>query len=344
MNLDKFMGCIMAIGVCDAFGVPFETMTPDEIEILELVGYTLDGYFCPSINPHPFPDVVGKSKGSWSDDTQLTLVTMESLIESNGKFDMEILARKHVDAYKVSAGRGWGKSTRNSCQRLLEEAHWTKSGEPHGEGNGIMMKISPMGLRESMCAKAPEEFIRLRFLKECIDYARMTHRSFAAVAAGCVHAYAVYFLARQTSHELPNDFLENISAYAIFTEQYLSPETPIYRQIALLSAMKENGSLARETPRQISMRFGGGTKAAFSAINSLGTSYAAFLRNPQNFDCIADCIRMGGDTDSNAAITGSLLGALHGISIIPEKFIEEMENSGSLREKIKEFYNTCIEK
>ena len=39
MNLDKFLGCIVMVGVGDAAGVPFETMTPDEIQYLELIGY-----------------------------------------------------------------------------------------------------------------------------------------------------------------------------------------------------------------------------------------------------------------------------------------------------------------
>lgn len=336
MNLDKFMGCIMAVASCDAAGVPFETMTPDEIELLELVGYTLDGYFCSSINPHPFPDVIGKPKGSWSDDTQLTLITIESIIESQGKFDMDTIARKHVEAYRQRDGRGWGGSTKHACKRLQEGSHWTKSGEPQGGGNGIMMKIAPMGLRESMRER---KFWEL--LKECIDYAKMTHLNFTAITAGYVHAYAVSLLAG-AEYSLPPDFLEKIGRQAFFIEQYLGPHKEmISEQIALLKKMREDGTLARETPRQISMRFGGGTKKAFSAFNSFATAYAAFLRNSNSFDCAFDCIRMGGDTDSNAAIAGSLLGALHGVSIIPERYIREMEAHEYIEEKTKQFYRAC---
>ncbi len=337
MNLDKFMGSLLAVAVCDSFGVPFETMTSDEIELLELVGYTLDGYFCPSVNPHPFPDVVGKPKGSWSDDWQLTSVTMESLTEAGGTFDMDVLAKKHVEAYHNRDRRGWGRSTKNAAKRLSEGVHWTKSGEPNGGGNGVMMKIAPMGLRESVSNR-----IYLELIRECIDYARMTHGAFTAITASCVHAYAVSFLAKEsTAILLHHDFLKKLCSYAFFVEQYLGPHPEmISEQIALLSDMFDKGQLAKESPREISQRFGGGTKAAFSAFNSFATAYAAFLRNPYSFDCIVDCIRMGGDTDSNAAIAGSLLGALHGASIVPTHFIEELEDHEYIQEKIKIFYRS----
>ena len=53
MNLDKFMGSLLLVAIGDAYGVPFETMTAEEIEDLEILGYTINGYFSPSINPHP---------------------------------------------------------------------------------------------------------------------------------------------------------------------------------------------------------------------------------------------------------------------------------------------------
>jgi ADP-ribosylglycohydrolase len=305
---------------------------------LELLGYTLDGYFSPSVNPHPFPDVIGKPKGSWSNDTQLTLITMESLIESKSVFDIDVFVKKHIEAYRDREGHGWGKSTKNACRRLGEGEHWTASGEPNSGGNGVMIKIAPMGLRESTYDRAFWELLR-----ECINYARMTHRNFTAITAGYVHAYAVSLLARET-HLNPEEFLIKIGARAFFIEQYLGPHTEmISEQIALLKKMWEDRTLAKETPRALSMRFGGGTKKAFSAYHSFATAYAAFLRNPQSFECIVDCIRMGGDTDSNAAITGSLLGVLNGPSVFPREFLSTLEQYEHIKARTEEFFNICAQ-
>lgn len=336
MNLEKFMGCIMAIGAGDALGVPFETMTADEIENLELIGYTLDDYFYPSINPHPFPDIVGKPKGSWSDDTQLTLVTMESLIEGKD-VNMDIFAHRHVEAYQNRDRRGWGRSTKRSCKRLTEGVHWSRSGEEEGSGNGIIMKIAPLALLQSVRRK--NHFL---FLKDCIDYARMTHRYPSAVVAGCIHAQALTMLLWKNTASIPENFLDMLLTATVFLEDYFYPhQEKVSEQLETLKGLQHTGELATASPKEISIHFGGGTKEAFAAHNSIATAYAAFFRNPYSFDCIFDCIRMGGDTDSNAAIAGSLLGASLGISVIPQKFIENLEQREYIQSRVEEFFNVC---
>jgi ADP-ribosylglycohydrolase len=60
-------------------------------------------------------------------------------------------------------------------------------------------------------------------------------------------------------------------------------------------------------------------------LNSLKLSIAALL-DPRSFeDVLVDVVRIGGDSDTNGAIAGGLLGARDGIENIPERWLEKLQ-------------------
>lgn len=326
MNSEKFLGCILGVAIGDALGLPFETMSCQEIR--EQGFSDINEYFPVSINSHAFSSVKNLKPGDWSDDTQLTLVTIDSIIEAKG-FDMDMVAKKHVEILpQMVCG---GKSTRNACKRLTKGVSWRESGEPGGGGNGVMMKIAPLGLMQSIVQKDEKEFI-----DECIDFGRMTHLVTPAIVAGCVHAFAIDFLARKKYEEIDwKSFLEMLRDKAIKAESRLPHcEDQISDRIRLMIAM---GRIIQEANlKYLSDNFGGHKN--FSAFDSFGISYAVFLRNPDSFDCVKEAILAGGDTDSNASIVGSLLGALHGSDVLPGSLLVGLGHSDMIMDRISEFY------
>lgn len=331
MNLDKFMGCILGAAIGDALGMPMETMSVDSIK--KRVGYliTTPTFLSTSTNPRPFSSLRHLPPGSWTDDTQLTLATMEALTESGGVFDMDKIAKKHVEAYQAER-RGWGKSTKNSCLRLAKGVSWEYSGEPGGVGNGVMMKIAPLGLLQSIKRQSIEVF-----LGECVTYARMTHLGTQAVVAGVVHAAAIDFLARSSSLYVPA-FLYGLHNIAYILESKL-PTTgdKISEQIDKVIAHWQRYTDAGKIDSEISLRFGGGTSYAY---NSLGLSYALFVSNPNSFHVVWQTALAGGDTDSNASIVGSLYGALKGASFIPKHLLTGLERREYIEEAAKNFFQS----
>jgi ADP-ribosylglycohydrolase len=76
-----------------------------------------------------------------SDDTQLTLATCASLVESGG-VDPERLAARFADDHQRGRYRGLGASTAKALLDLASGAHWSQSGR-RGEraaGNGAAMR------------------------------------------------------------------------------------------------------------------------------------------------------------------------------------------------------------
>lgn len=325
MNLDKFLGCAYAHTIGDRLGVPAETMTACDIRARfgEIRGFT--------------------SKSKPSDDSQLLFATMDAFIESGGVFDMRYFAKKHIEAYD-DEWHGWGRSTRKSCARLKRGEHWSESGEPDGAGNGVIMKISPFGLWNSIT----RESIR-PFLDTCVEFARMTHLGTPAIVAGAVHAVTISTLAQKRE---PFVHVPTLFTFLYTLALNLEAELPPWKDKISAEIMNimtyidygRRGNLLEQTPEKIAYLFGGGTSYAPC---SFGLSYAIFARsvcnpdNPTPFGAVFDAVNAGGDTDTNAAIVGSLVGALHGVKAIPQDLIDALPDKKEIRERTEKFYEAC---
>ncbi len=278
-------------------------------------------------------------------DTQLTLATIDALTESDGIFDMDAIARAHISAYKEER-RGWGKSTRGACERLTKGAgwNWTNSGDRDGAGNGVMMKIAPLGLWQTMAV----EDIR-PFVNKCIEYGKMTHLGTPAIVAGTLHAVSIAtFAGRKDSFVRVPTFLSYLYELAKGLEAELPPwKDKISSQIINIMAYIDygrRGNLGKQSPEDIASLFGGGTSYAY---HSFGLAYAIFAKsacnpdNPDPFNAVFEAVNAGGDTDTNASIVGSLVGALHGMRAIPQELVEGVEKSGEIRERTEKFFEAC---
>ncbi|MFK8003743.1 MAG: ADP-ribosylglycohydrolase family protein [Polyangiales bacterium] len=62
-------------------------------------------------------------------------------------------------------------------------------------------------------------------------------------------------------------------------------------------------------------------------VHSLAATTYCFARRPCSpFESIRDAIRMGGDTDSHAAIVGGWVGAMHGSEVFPSELVEALHD------------------
>src|SRR3989344_7928815 len=87
---DKIRGMFLGIAIGDALYMPVETWSARKIA--EIHG-RLTNYIRP--DGHKWFD--GREAGTWTDDTQLTLVEAESLI-SKKYIDMDAMAKRHVES------------------------------------------------------------------------------------------------------------------------------------------------------------------------------------------------------------------------------------------------------
>lgn len=302
-NRDKIRGIFLGIAIGDALGMPAETYSADEIN--RRFGF-IDRYIKPADDHKWF---AGREAGTWTDDTQLSLVVAESLI-AKGDIDMDDLAARHVAALNET-DLGWGPSTREAVRWLEAGVHWSESAKrvhrpkaSKGLGNGVVMKLGPLAV--FICLKYNQPNNTNTYYSELRDFTYMTHHSLMASTASMMHTVNFMNCLLDSPSSFDRErFIRNTKGLAV------SPPNDLVNNFQKLRVYDD--------VREIIVDFGGGTSYV---ANSLPFSYAFFLRHPTNIQSLYEVVSAGGDTDSNGSIVGSLLGALNGASIFPQHLVD----------------------
>ena len=142
MNLrDKVRGCFLGLAVGDALGKPVEGLPASliEREFGRITNYI-------TIPQHE--DFDGLPPGTCTDDTQLSLAVARAFIKG-GHFDLDAIAAEHCAEFHKSVA-GWGDTTREAVARIVNGVHLSQAAQAdkprRGTGNGVAMKVAPVGL------------------------------------------------------------------------------------------------------------------------------------------------------------------------------------------------------
>lgn len=326
----KIKGMLVGGAIGDALGAPVEMWNPEKIA--EVHGGPVTKYVPPI--GHKWFKVEEFLPGMTTDDTQLTIATMEGLIKGHdkaksGDFDayMDAIAAEHVEEMKRMIG-GWGTTTQEAVRRIANGVSWKQSGktsEPNrGTGNGVPMKCSPLGAWLACPVGRGYEEIdeTFHFNQRCVDFSAMTHWTQISAHAGVVHANLIYMcLWEKPGHIVPK-YVIDLIADVIPNEYWDSKDVHIERyDVSHLDACNDDlfealagikiYKLKKMTVEDIAEQHGCGCYV----FESLPFSYAIWLRNLHSMDGIIEAANAGGDNDTNAKIVGELLGANDGIEI-----------------------------
>src|SRR3989344_8801766 len=96
-------GLFLGIAIGDAFGMPNETLTFEDI--------CKRGPLITYVRPDGHKWFDGREAGTWTDDTQLTLVVTESLIAKE-KLDLDDMADRHIESVSKEGDLGFGSTTK----------------------------------------------------------------------------------------------------------------------------------------------------------------------------------------------------------------------------------------
>lgn len=322
---DKIRGTFLGIAIGDALGCPVEMW--DYARIKAKFGRIQDYQDCS--NHKYFPD---GGKGMTTDDTALTKAVVRALIDS-GEFSLDQIAYEHIKEFAISV-RGWGGSTRDSVANLANGINWKLSGMTdkigRGTGNGISMKVSPIGLYMALTNPKCELPAWSQNIIDLSNLAMMTHRTSIAITSGLAQTFAIFKCFTSTPKNFDKkSFVKMLLGAADLGRQYL-PET-ISDDFQIRFEMLNDYF----TTEEIIHSFGSGSCYVY---DSLPFSYAFFLRNPMSIESLFDCVSSGGDCDSNGSQLGGLLGALHGTSIFPDHLIEGLQEKDEIIKLADEFY------
>jgi|SRR5579871_469360 len=237
-----------------------------------------------------------------SDDSQLTLATCESIIES-GCVEPQSIARHMARCFAAGLVRGTGSSTLKALRDLAIGTHWALAGArgEYSAGNGAAMRIVPLAFLLNPDDSQDRVVIR--------DVCRITHHNDEAYAG----ALAVTIAIRQA-------LLNRWSPPRTFLQAVLGglPDSAVRDRVAELVS---RGS----SPRQAALQFG----ATGYVVDSVPLALCCaqeIARRPLQM-VLAEAIALGGNTDTVASIAGQLAGAVAGVEQVPGEFVATIERS-----------------
>lgn len=278
--MGKVYDGIMGLVVGDALGVPFEFKERDTFKCTDMVGY----------------GTYNQPVGTWSDDSSMTLATLESIVLNQGKIDLFGIMQNfynwfyhghftpHGNVFDI------GNTTRFAINRFRLGAAPENCGGMNAtdNGNGSLMRILPIALMEEAT------------LKDVYNVSRLTHAHPIALKACEIYVdFVVGFLVEKERSKEEN--LE-ITMYLENSETF--------------KRIKHMKNLSRDEIRSTGY-----------VVDTLEAALWCFLHTDSYKDCVLEAVNLGGDTDTIAAVAGGLAGIYYGVGGekgIPEEWIEQI--------------------
>lgn len=248
-----------------------------------------------------------KGKGTYTDDTQLMIGVAESLIECE-EFDGRNMANKFVENYDPS--RGYGGGTTKVLNLIKEGSDWDEAGikvfDGGSFGNGAAMRSAPVGTLYW------DDFTALKEVAEA--QSQITHAHPLGKEGGVMLSLGVA-LAINTSLKEKDIRVESFINSIL---EHLSREEYIEKIKAIKTLLSSDPPVD-----EIIKKLGNDSRAHFS----VPTALYAFLENKSSFEeAVVQAVGLGGDTDTIGAMTGAIAGAYHGFSIIPNRWLQQLED------------------
>ena len=264
---DRFRGALVGAAVGDAFGAPFEGDRPSAktLDELERSSRLL----------------------TYTDDTPMTMVLATSLLETD-ELEETHLAHTFAIRWQAEPHRGYGGGTFRLLEAISAGRPWheqaTSQFSGQGSlGNGGAMRVAPVALFAACDLELTNTLARRS--------AAVTHRNPLAMDAAAVQATAIALALAHSGKPLdPTAFLEGVRAAAI---------EPVMRdQLGRIRRMLEEDA----APEAAAEYIGHGVEAH----TSVPAAVCSFLRNSGAFrDALRFALRVGGDTDTIASMTGN---------------------------------------
>ena len=313
MTIDKIKAVMLGHAVGDALGVPVEFAKREELDNAPVTD--MEGF-----GTYPYP------AGTWSDDTSLSLATLDVLKGGEIKWDEIMLnfgAWLQNDKYTATgetfdAGKTCVKAIINY---LTNDIKASESGgtDEHSNGNGSLMRIHPFVLyANATILNGTEEGYWL--WKGCIKQASaLTHAHERSIMGCYIYGYCLSFLLKEPTKE---SLIKGIK----FAGEDLDclPEFEHYNRIF----DKNFANLKREE-----------IKSTVYVVDTLEAALWCLLNTNSYEECVLNAVNLGDDTDTVAAVAGGLAGALYGLNAIPEKWLNILKK----RDYIEKMCETAVE-
>lgn len=323
--LERTVGIALGTAIGDAKGIAYETSTREQI--IQRQAEEQKSLYTRVTN-HPYiPE--NWQIGRWTDDTQLTLAMMKaitkSLHQSNDDF-MANIVNEHIIEWKESIA-GWG-GTKNAIERLSNGTHTYLNSGNQAEGNGVLMKLVPLAFYYSLYGNVNDDEIE----KIC----RMTHDTPIALSTACLYVHMCLYLFEK-KNPLSKEFLQYLYQLSLQYERKYQLTENKHLVSARIQRYLDVPSYSDIDEKLIIDVSHGGTYYCVNSLLMVIGLIACLPTCEPDFDTLIRATEIGGDTDSNAAMIGAILGVMKGVSSLEQEHITQLYRMDYIRKVGEEF-------
>lgn len=310
----KVLGTLNGISLGDAYGMPVEMFTRDEIK--EKVG-EIDCLLPGEKSNHISKDLLA---GETTDDTAFSKIICEVIIENDGKIDPMCMVKKiknWADSNEKSKNV-LGPSTKRAFKEIEDGVSIEAAGQ-YGTTDGASMRILPVGIISDYRKKDA-------FMKNVIDACLPTHNTNIAISGAMAVAAAVSCCVRGGSID---DMVEESKKAAKegSLKGYNVSEVDISARIdEAVSIVKKDGDW-REILSEVYEKMGAGVPIEEAVPAAISMAYYA---KGDPMLCAKYCANIGGDTDTIGAMACGICGAYTGIEGFDTETINKIQDVNHL--------------
>jgi ADP-ribosylglycohydrolase len=312
MREERFTGSIVGLAVGDALGYPAEFRSRAQL-LAELGPEGITDFVRLRDGRFSRPFIVGTDHppGTFTDDTQMSLAVAEALLAAG---------REDLDALMTEIGRrfvAWSESPDNNrspgstclsgCAALRRGVPWREAGVADSKGCGSAMRVAAIGL-------CYEDLDRVAEVARASSL--LTHGHAAAVEGAAAAALMVALALRDAPpEELHRELLRRCGGRSADFDARVG-SVPDWLERPPEEALAEDG-----------------LGEAWVAEEAVASALYCVWRHPDDFaGAVLEAVNTDGDSDSIAAIAGSVMGARLGLGAIPARWVEGVEQSAALQE------------
>jgi len=309
-------GAILGSVVGDALGVPAEFMSRESLK-RDPVNSMVGG------GAH------GQLPGTWSDDTSMTLCTIDSIIENGIDYDdqMQRFADWLWNAENTARDEVFdvGGATKQAIFRYVKRTPAIECGETAENtcGNGSLMRIMPTAL--FIVGQYGNAELDNRAAEIIHNTSKCTHAHLRCQMACGIFCSVVFQLCSGGD-------MKSSVRFAILTALSYYGGRPEFAEVYSEFESLKNIEAWNEDDVQ----------STGYVLHTLQAALWCLITTDGYAECVLKAVNLGGDTDTTAAVVGSLAGLWYGEREIPRDWAEVTAKYEEIKQRAKAFCYACL--
>ena len=244
---------------------------------------------------------------------------------------MSNIVNEHIIEWKESIA-GWG-GTKMAIEKLANGTHTYLNSGNQAEGNGVLMKLAPLAFYYSLYGNVNDTEIE----RIC----RMTHDTPIALSTACVYVHMCIYLFEKKNPP-SKEFLQFLYQLTLQYERKYQLTEEKYLVSVRIKRYLDVNSYSEIDEKLILEVSNGGTYYCVDSLSMVIGLIACLPSCEPNFDTLIRASEIGGDTDSNAAMIGTILGGMKGVKNLEQEHITHVYRTDYIRKTGEEFGHALI--